>query len=124
MTLTLMTAFHVSSATFNAYFPVLLCFCNKLLTENDRKYYLSATYVISSKESQDESLHSAPKCCIFAPAIERTPFVPEGGLLLRPTRVINDGRRRSSMKTPKTAGTGRSGELQNKDSKHTTNDYD
>ena len=38
--------------------------------------------------------------------------MPEGGLLLRPTRVINDGRRRSSMKTPKTAGTGRSGELQ------------
>ena len=51
MTLTLMTAFHVSSATFNAYFPVLLCFCNKVLTENDRKYYLSATYVIFSIES-------------------------------------------------------------------------
>lgn len=51
MTLTLMTAFHVSSATFNAYFPVLLCFCNKLLIENDRKYYLSATYVIFSIES-------------------------------------------------------------------------
>ena len=51
------------------------------------------------------------------------PFVPCSGLLLRPTRVINDGRRRSSMKTPKTAGTGRSGELQTKDSKHTT-DYD
>ena len=114
MTLTLMTAFHVSSATFNACFPVLLCFCNKVLTENDRKYYLSDTYAISGKESQDESLHSARKCCIFAPAIERTPFVPCSGLLLRPTRVINDGRRRSSMKTPKTAGTGRSGELQNK----------
>ena len=42
------------------------------------------------------------------------PFVPCSGLLLRPTRVIKDGRRRSSMKTPKTAGTGRSGELQNK----------
>ena len=38
--------------------------------------------------------------------------MPEGGLLLRPTRVKNDGRRRSSMKTPKMAGTGRSGELQ------------
>ena len=32
-------------------FPVLLCFCNKLLIENDRKYYLSATYVIFSIES-------------------------------------------------------------------------
>ncbi len=74
MTLTLMTAFHVSSATFNAYFPVLLCFCNKLLIENDRKYYLSATYTIFGIESQGESLHSAPKCCIFAPAIERTAF--------------------------------------------------
>ena len=51
MTLTLMTAFHVSSATFNAYFPVLQCFCNKLLIENDRKYYLSATYVIFGIES-------------------------------------------------------------------------
>ena len=40
MTLTLMTAFHVSSATFNAYFPVLQCFCNKVLTENDRKFYI------------------------------------------------------------------------------------
>ena len=26
--------------------PFLLCFCNKVLIENDRKYYLSATYVI------------------------------------------------------------------------------
>ena len=43
--------FHVSSATFNAYFPVLLCFCNKLLIENDRKYYLSDTYVIFGIES-------------------------------------------------------------------------
>ena len=51
MTLTLMTAFHVSSATFKAYFPVLQCFCNKVLTENDRKYYLSDTYVIFGMES-------------------------------------------------------------------------
>ena len=28
-----------------------------------------ATYAISGKESQDESLHSARKCCIFAPAL-------------------------------------------------------
>ena len=42
---------HVSSATFNAYFPVLQCFCNKVLIENDRKYYLSTTYVIFSIES-------------------------------------------------------------------------
>ena len=55
-------------------FLFLLCFCNKVLTENDRKYYLSDTYAISGKESQAESLHSARKCCIFAPAIERTAF--------------------------------------------------
>ena len=69
-----MTAFHVSSATFNAYFPVLLCFCNKVLIENDRKHYLSATYVFFSIESQGESLYSARKCCIFAPAIEGNAF--------------------------------------------------
>ena len=51
MTLTLMTAFHVSSATFNAHFPVLQCFCKKVLTENDRKYYLSATYALFRIES-------------------------------------------------------------------------
>ena len=82
-----MTALHVSSATFNAYFPVLLCFCNKLLTENDRKYYLSATYVIFSIESQGESLHSARKCCIFAPTIERTAF----GALLGSSIKTNTG---------------------------------
>ena len=47
---------------------------NKVLIENDRKYYISATYVIFSIESQGKSLHSAQKCCIFAPAIERTAF--------------------------------------------------
>ena len=57
---------------FHPYFPIADCFCNKVLIENDRKYYLSATYVISRIESQGESLHSARKCCIFAPAIERT----------------------------------------------------
>ena len=55
-------------------FPFLLCFCNKVLIENDRKYYLSDTYVISGIESWGKSLHSARKCCIFAPAIERTAF--------------------------------------------------
>ena len=66
--------FHVSSAAFKAFPPVLLCFCNKAQIENDRKYYLSATYAIFSIESWGKSLHSARKCCIFAPAIERTAF--------------------------------------------------
>ncbi len=74
MTLTLMTAFSRFFGYLQCVFPFLLCFCNKVLMENDRKYYLSATYVISCKESQGESLHSARKCCIFAPAIERTAF--------------------------------------------------
>ena len=82
-----MTAFYVSSATFNAYFPVLLCFCNKVLIENDRKHYLSTTYVISGIENQGKSLHSARKCCIFAPAIERTAFCA----LLGPSLKTNTG---------------------------------
>ena len=40
----------------------------------DRNYYVSSTYAISPKESCGKSLHSARKCCIFAPAIERTAF--------------------------------------------------
>ena len=42
-------------------FLFLRCFCNKVLIENDRKYYLSTTYVIFGIESQGESLHSAQK---------------------------------------------------------------
>ena len=40
----------------------------------DRSYYVSSTYAISPKEICGKSLHSARKCCIFAPAIERTAF--------------------------------------------------
>ena len=32
------------------------------------------------------------------------PFVPKGGHHRRPQRVLNDGRRRSSMKTRKSTG--------------------
>ena len=64
----------------------------------NRNHYLSTPYVTSPKESWGKSLHSAEKCCIFAPQSKEQPFVPRSGLLLRPTRVINDGRRRSSMK--------------------------
>ena len=48
--------------------------CNKVQIEIDRTYCITATYNISHIESQGESLHSARKCCIFAPAIERTAF--------------------------------------------------
>ena len=37
------------------------------------------------------------------------PFMPEGGHHRRPQRVLNDGRRRSSMKTRKSTGNGLSG---------------
>ena len=74
MTLTLMTAFSRFFGYLQCVFSCFAIFCNKVLIENDRKYYLSATYVISRIESQGESLHSARKCCIFAPAIERTAF--------------------------------------------------
>ena len=39
------------AAHINEHFPVLLCFCNKVLTENDRKHYLAATYIIFGIES-------------------------------------------------------------------------
>ena len=42
---------------FHPYFSHCGLFCNKVQIEN-----------------QGESLHSARKCCIFAPAIERTAF--------------------------------------------------
>ena len=37
------------------------------------------------------------------------PFVPKGGHHRRPQLVLNDGRRRSSMKTRKSTGNGLSG---------------
>lgn len=40
----------------------------------NRNYYQSASYVTSPKESWGKSLHSAEKCCIFAPAIKGTAF--------------------------------------------------
>ena len=64
MTLTLMTAFHVSSATFNVYFPVLLCFCNKVLIENDRKIF---------DESESESLGIAACILMFFTSLPMRP---------------------------------------------------
>ena len=40
----------------------------------NRNHYLSTSYVTSPKEGWGKSLHSAEKCCIFAPAIEGTAF--------------------------------------------------
>ena len=59
---------------FHPYFPIDDCFCNKVQIENNITYCIAATYSLSRIESQGESLHSARKCCIFAPAIERTAF--------------------------------------------------
>ena len=68
-----MTPFH-----FFSYFRVFSCFfivsAIKFRQKINRTYCITATYTIFGKESQGKSLHSARKCCIFAPAIERTAF--------------------------------------------------
>ena len=55
-------------------FPLLIVSAIKFRQKNNRTYCIAATYRFSHIESQGESLHSARKCCIFAPAIERTAF--------------------------------------------------
>ena len=59
---------------------------NQLLTLFLRKKVGVKTYILPKNVV---SLHRQSK---------EQPFVPRSGLLLRPARVINDGRRRSSMK--------------------------
>ena len=49
----------------------------------DRTYCITATYNFSHIESYGKSLHSARKCCIFAPAIERTAFCASLGSSLK-----------------------------------------
>ena len=56
------------------FFSVFLLFAIKFRKKINRTYCIAATYRFSHIESQGESLHSARKCCIFAPAIERTAF--------------------------------------------------
>ena len=55
-------------------FPLLIVSAIKFRQKINRTYCITATYSFSRIESQGESLHSAQKCCIFAPAIERTAF--------------------------------------------------
>ena len=55
-------------------FPLLIVSAIKFRQKINRTYCITATYSFSHIESQGESLHSARKCCIFAPAIERTAF--------------------------------------------------
>ena len=55
-------------------FPLLIVSAIKFRKKINRTYCITATYRFSHIESQGESLHSARKCCIFAPAIERTAF--------------------------------------------------
>ena len=59
---------------FHPYFPIADCFCNNVQIKTNRTCCITVTYRFSHIESQGESLHSARKCCIFAPAIERTAF--------------------------------------------------
>ena len=55
-------------------FPLLIVSAIKFRKKINRTYCITATYSFFHIESQGESLHSARKCCIFAPAIERTAF--------------------------------------------------
>ena len=55
-------------------FTLLIVSAIKFRQKINRTYCITATYSFSYIENQGESLHSARKCCIFAPAIERTAF--------------------------------------------------
>ena len=55
-------------------FPLLIVTAIKFRQKINRTNCITATYSFSHIESQGESLYSAQKCCIFAPAIERTAF--------------------------------------------------
>ena len=68
-------------------FPLLIVSAIKFRQKINRTYCITATYSLSHIESQGESLHSARKCCIFAPAIERTAFYA----LLRSSIKTNAG---------------------------------
>ena len=68
-------------------FPLLIVSAIKFRQKINRTYCITATYSFSRIESQGESLHSAQKCCIFAPAIERTAFCT----LLRSSLKTNTG---------------------------------
>ena len=55
-------------------FPLLIVSAIKFRQKINRTYCITATYNFSRIESQGKSLYSDRKCCIFAPAIERTAF--------------------------------------------------
>ena len=55
-------------------FPLLIVSAIKFRQKINRTNCITATYSFSHIESQGESVYSAQKCCIFAPAIERTAF--------------------------------------------------
>ena len=70
MTLTLMTAFRVLLAFSSVVQPLHDIAARNFALNIDRTIYVTATYIISRKESRGKSLQSGRKCCIFAPAIE------------------------------------------------------
>ena len=55
-------------------FPLMIVSAIKFRQKINRTYCITDTYSLSRIESQGESLHSVRKCCIFAPAIERSAF--------------------------------------------------
>ena len=62
---------------------IFCLFAIKFSCNLDRTYCITTTYNFSHIESWGKSLHSVRKCCIFAPAIERTAFCASFGSSLK-----------------------------------------
>ena len=65
-----MTAFRVLLAFSSVVQPLHDIAARNLALNIDRTIYVTATYIISCKESGGKSLQSGQKFCTFAPAIE------------------------------------------------------
>ena len=106
------------------FFCVFLLFAIKFRQKINRTYCTTATYSLSHIESQGESLHSAQKCCIFAPAIERTAFCALPGSSLKTYTGYKRWQAPVINEDPENGRNGAFWGVANTDTKHTTNDYD
>ena len=76
-----MTAFRVLLAFSLVILPLHNIAARNFALNINRTRCVTATYIIFRKESRGKSLQSGQKCCIFAPAIEGKPYVPENSHL-------------------------------------------
>ena len=106
-----MTPPHISPL-FNHQKQSKVTFAIRCTNQKHLYLYTSATYALFSNILPEKACFLLRIFVSLHRQSKEQSFVPRSSLLLRPTRVINDGRRRSSMKTPKTAETGRSGEFE------------